>query len=262
MFNIDLTDKTIIISGVSGNIGGEIAKMIKRCGGSVIGIDLARPNNDITQYVDYFFTGNASSESSVSDFYDEVAKSKYFEKLDAVVCCAGTKGQLHDAENLNALEFVDCINSSVLSSALLIKYFTTEFKIRRKGNFILFSSTAGFKGNVLQPAYSAAKHAVNGLMKSYARELGPFGIRINSILPGLIISDMAKAINYELDSRKNKALGNLVDYKIPENSSDNIPLRRLGMPVDIANLVVFLLSPLSSYVHGAMINIDGGLLTK
>jgi NAD(P)-dependent dehydrogenase (short-subunit alcohol dehydrogenase family) len=262
MLNIDLTDKTIIISGVSGNIGCEIAKLIKSCGGLVIGIDLKKPHRDALQYIDYFYQGNLSNENNIRDFYDIVAKSKYFTNLDGVVCCAGTKGQLHDAENLNSAEFVECINSSVLSTALLVKYFSPHFKYKKYGNFILFSSTAGFKGNALQPAYTAAKHAINGLMKSYARELGPFGIRFNSILPGLIKSEMAKEINYQLDIRKNNSIANYVDYQIPENSSTNIPLRRLGLPIDVAYLVVFLLSPLSNYIHGAMINIDGGALVK
>ena len=112
------------------------------------------------------------------------------------------------------------------------------------------------------PAYVASKYAINGLMKSFARELGPWGIRVNSILPGLIDSNMSRSIFYQLKSRLNVKIDVSDQDLIDSEFIRSIPLGRLGQGKDINNLVMFLISDASSYIHGSMISIDGGLQVK
>ena len=183
-------------------------------------------------------------------------------EIDAVVCCAGIIGEITDAENINIDKFTACINSSVLGTMLFVKNFSSVFKKKKKGNFILLSSFAALRGTALMPAYVASKYAINGLMKSFARELGPWGIRVNSILPGLIDSNMARSIFYQLKSRLNVKIDVSDQDLIDSEFIRSIPLGRLGQGKDINNLVMFLISDASSYIHGSMISIDGGLQVK
>jgi len=256
--SVNINNYSVVILGVSGDIGMELAKRLTLSGAKVIGFDKLHVHSD---YLCEFFQGDASNYEQVNQFAI-LAIDKY--KIDAVVCCAGTIGEIKDAESLNPDLFLQCLQSSVMSTVNFVKAFTKYFKSKNSGNFIFLSSYAGLRGNALMPAYTAAKHAINGLMKSYARELGPFGIRVNSVLPGLINSEMAKHINHYLDSRGNPSLNskNPSLYNFPDSASDGIPLRRLGTPNDVAKCIIFLLSKDSSYVHGCMLNVDGGLLVK
>ena len=90
-------------------------------------------------------------------------------------------------------------------------------------------------------AYPASKFAVNGLTVSLARELGPKGIRVNAVAPGITLTDMMKAVPKEV-----------IDPLIKQ-----IPLRRLGQPEDIANAFVFLASDEASYITGVVLSVDG-----
>lgn len=106
------------------------------------------------------------------------------------------------------------------------------------------SSVVGVYGNVGQTNYSATKAGVIGLTKSWAKELGPKGIRVNAVAPGFIVTDMtAKVPQKVLDMMENKT-----------------PLKRLGQPEDIASAYLFLASDDAGYINGAVLSVDGGLV--
>ncbi|WP_366924502.1 3-oxoacyl-ACP reductase FabG [Metallumcola ferriviriculae] len=106
------------------------------------------------------------------------------------------------------------------------------------------SSVVGLYGNVGQTNYSATKAGVIGLTKSWAKELGPKGIRVNAVAPGFIVTDMtAKVPQKVLDLMENKT-----------------PLRKLGRPEDIASAYLFLGSDDASFINGAVLSVDGGLV--
>ncbi|MBQ7222788.1 MAG: SDR family oxidoreductase, partial [Bacteroidales bacterium] len=115
---------------------------------------------------------------------------------------------------------------------------------QRSGSIINMSSVVGVHGNAGQANYSASKAGMIGLAKSIAQEVGSRGIRANAVAPGFIITDMTAQLPEEtLNEWKNK-----------------IPLRRGGLPEDIANVCTFLASDLSSYVTGQVMQVDGGML--
>ena len=116
---------------------------------------------------------------------------------------------------------------------------------QRKGSIINMSSVVGVKGNTGQANYSASKAAINGFTKSTALELGSRNIRCNSIAPGFIATEMTKALGEE----------------IVQEWRDQVPLKRVGTPEDIANATLFLASDMSAYVTGQVIQVDGGMLT-
>jgi len=120
------------------------------------------------------------------------------------------------------------------------------------------SSTSGLHGNVGQINYSTAKMGIVGLTKTVAKEWGPFGIRCNAIAFGFIDTRLTRQKSdqvMEVDGNK-ILLGLPPDQKRDLN---NIPLRRFGTPIDAANGVLFLCSPLSSYVSGHCLEVTGGV---
>ena len=112
-----------------------------------------------------------------------------------------------------------------------------------KGNGVILSTSSmvSIYGQPSGFAYPASKFAVNGLTVSLARELGPKGIRVNAVAPGITLTDMMKAVPKEV-----------IDPLIKQ-----IPLRRLGQPEDIANAFVFLASDEASYITGVVLSVDG-----
>ena len=121
------------------------------------------------------------------------------------------------------------------------KYFLKQ----RDGSIINMSSVVGVGGNAGQSNYSASKAGIIGFTKSIAQELGSRNIRCNAIAPGFIETDMTAKLPDD----------------VRKNWIENIPLKRGGTPVDVANTAVFLASDLSSYVSGQVINVCGGMQT-
>ncbi|MFO1150450.1 MAG: SDR family oxidoreductase [Alsobacter sp.] len=129
----------------------------------------------------------------------------------------------------------------------LSQAFIPHMRTRRQGSIACMSSVSAQRGGGIfgGPHYSAAKAGVLGLAKAMARELGPDGIRVNSVTPGLIQTDITG------------------DKLTPEMKADiirGIPLSRLGDARDVANIYLFLASDLSAYVTGAVIDVNGGML--
>jgi 3-oxoacyl-[acyl-carrier protein] reductase len=115
---------------------------------------------------------------------------------------------------------------------------------RKKGVVISMSSVAGVYGNPAQTNYAASKAGIIGFSKSLAKELGPYGIRVNVVAPGWIHTDMTKDL----------------PQKVVDRVKPNIPLRRLGSPGDVAGLVAFLASDQASYITAQVVHVDGGVM--
>ena len=129
----------------------------------------------------------------------------------------------------------------------LSQAFIPHMRERRQGSIACMSSVSAQRGGGIfgGPHYSAAKAGVLGLAKAMARELGPDGIRVNCVTPGLIQTDITG--------------GKLTD-ELRAEIRKGIPLNRLGDAVDVARAYLFLASELSSYITGAVIDVNGGML--
>ena len=161
-------------------------------------------------------------------------------KIDILVNNAGVASstKLEDYEMDEYDKIVDLnIKSVFICSKAVLPYLKES-----KGTIINTSSMVSIYGQPSGVMYPASKFAVNGITKSLSRELAPYGIRVNAVLPGITETDMVKNLPKEMI----------------EPLIKTIPLGRIGTPDDVANAFLFLASDLSSFITGELLSVDGG----
>ena len=162
-------------------------------------------------------------------------------RIDVLVNNAGVTRDGYIAK-LSEADFDLVLDVSVKGAWLGTRAVAPLFRAQRSGSIINMSSLSGKIGNPGQTNYSAAKAALIGLTKASAKELGPSGVRVNAIQPGLIRTAMTLAMKPEIFAAKEA----------------EVPLGRAGLPEEVAGAAVFLASPLASYVNGAVLEVSGG----
>ena len=175
----------------------------------------------------------------------EAARAR-FGRIDVLVNNAGVQHRrmLEDTDLAYWDQTLDINLRGVLH---LAQAFIPHMRARRKGSIACMSSVSAQRGGGIfgGPHYSAAKAGVLGLAKAMARELGPDGIRVNCVTPGLIQTDIT---------------GGKLTPEMKTDILKGIPLNRLGDAIDVARIYLFLASDLSGYVTGAVIDVNGGML--
>lgn len=234
-----MTKKTAVITGAGQGLGRAMAERLAKDGFHVICVDI---NDGAARETARIVEG----ESHVCDITDRDAVHRLGEAVahcDVLVNNAGVwsfesllESTEQDAERV--------IHVNVLGTMWCTQAFVPHMRRAGGGSIINVSSAAAWTQSPGIGVYPATKSAVESLTKTYALELGPDNIRVNAIGPGLIVSD-GTAANYEGDRVKERAQG--------------VPMRRVGAPVDIANVVSFLAGPDSSYVSGQVMYVDGGI---
>ena len=185
-------------------------------------------------------------KANIGDFEEaknlvEKAKEK-FGKVDILVNNAGiTKDNL--ILRMNESDFDNVINVNLKGSFNCLKAVTPIMLKQKHGKIINMASVVGVIGNPGQVNYCASKAGVIGMTKSLARELGSKNINVNAIAPGFIDTDMTRVLSE--DQKK--------------NILSQVPLKRLGLASDIANVAAFLASEDSDYITGQVIHVDGGM---
>lgn len=243
-----LEGKVALITGAARGIGKAIALKFASEGADIIFTDLVIDENGeatIKEIAEFGVRVLAIASNAAS--FDEAHKVveegvKEFGKIDILVNNARiTKDGLMMRMSEQQWDAVIGVN---LKSAFNFTHAITPVMMRQKnGSIINMSSVVGVSGNAGQANYSASKAGMIGLAKSIAQELGSRGVRANAVAPGFIITDMTAKLPEE----------------IKKEWAEKIPLRRGGLPEDIANVCTFLASDMSSYVTGQVISVCGGM---
>lgn len=251
-----LDGKVAVVTGGASGIGrGIVTKFIDEGACVVVtdiddvrGAQLADTLGDRARYVHTDVTVEADVEGAVA------AAVETFGQLDIMVNNAGAQGDPAPIMAPNPGGF-DRTLALLTRSVLLGHSYAAQQFVRQSstGSIISTCSAASLQGGWSTPGYTTAKHAVVGLIRQAASELGPLGIRSNGIAPGIIMTPIMSRTFGVDDSRTEEFLGFLADRLGPTQ-----PSRRVGYPADIAAVATFLASNLSDYVNGTVIPVDGG----
>jgi NAD(P)-dependent dehydrogenase (short-subunit alcohol dehydrogenase family) len=167
-----------------------------------------------------------------------------FGRLDVAVNNAGTEGKTGPIAAQSAESYAATFDTNVLGVLLSLKHELRVMSAQKSGSIINISSTFGRVGAAGASLYVASKHAVEGLTKSAALEVAPFGVRVNIVAPGPIETEMLHRFAGSEQRMASFAAG--------------VPLNRLGRPEEIAEAILFVASDKASYLSGASIPVNGG----
>ena len=241
---IDLSNLNIILTGATGAIGGEILNKLYKCNSKIIatGSNQEKLNKIKEKYKNIIVKRMDISDHSKIESFIEECNELFQNKIDILINNAGiTRDNL--TIRMKDEEWNNVINLNLTSTFMLSKNVIKKMLKNKNGKIINISSVVGHTGNIGQSNYAASKAGMIGMSKSLAQEYGKKNIKINCISPGFIKSEMTDKISD--------------DFK--KNLEKKISLERFGMPEDVANVVVFLVSGLSDYITGETIHVNGGM---
>ena len=249
LFN--LSNKRVLITGASKGMGKAMATALLGYGAHVVissrkqdqleacaeELKVSTGNDKVYPYA--FNMSNENEMSSLTDFaFDRLGY------IDVIVGNAGVNPYYGSIEEISSEAYQKIMNTNVYANLKLVNLISPSMRKRGNGSIIFTSSIGAFQPSTGLGAYNMSKLSLLGLTRNLAAELGPFGIRVNSICPGLIKTDFAKAIWDSPEGEK--------------RAKSDIPLGRLGETDDFKGIAVYLASDASSYMTGQALTICGG----
>ena len=248
MIETGLRDKVVIVTGGAAGIGKATARRFAQEGCRVASWDVnsaAAEEGGLFQKVD---TSNATAV--------EAAAGEVMARWGAIHVLVNNAGILRDGQLIKYKEgalvgtmsdeqFDSVINVNLRGVFLCTRAIVPHMITSGGGVILNASSVVGLYGNFGQTNYVAAKSGLIGMTRVWARELGRYHIRVNAVAPGFIATDMVKGM----------------PEKILQSMREHTPLGRMGQPEDIANAYLWLASDAASFVSGAVLSVDGGVVT-
>jgi NAD(P)-dependent dehydrogenase (short-subunit alcohol dehydrogenase family) len=250
-----LSSKVALITGAGSGIGRDSALLFAREGAKVVAVDKTSAVNETAEQicsaggVADAIIADAGSEADVAGFVDH-AMARHG-ALDVIFANAGIAGGWFRTTDLTVEQWTEVLRVNLIGPFLAIKHASRVMTPRGKGSIICTASVAGLKANAGSSHYAASKAGVISLVQTSAYSLAGTGVRVNAICPGLIETGMTRG-TFE----RARAKGS--EGKIGQLN----PLKRYGVPIEIANMALFLASDEASYVNGQAIPVDGGLTSS
>ena len=248
----DMAGRVAIVTGSSRGIGQAIAEALADHGAKVtITSRNLGPCEDVAAAINAKHPGAAiavasslSSKESLQALVDTARTA--FGRIDVLVCNAASNPHYGPMATITDEQLRKTLDHNIVAQHWLIQMVVPEMLERRSGSIVIVSSIGGLRGSPILGAYAITKAADIQMTKNLAREYGAANVRVNSIAPGLVRTDFAKAL-----------------WENPENlkaSTASAAMGRIGEPHEIAGAAVFLASDASSFMTGQTIVVDGGVV--
>jgi sorbitol-6-phosphate 2-dehydrogenase len=257
---LDLGKKVVIVTGGMSGIGAQIAKTLHANNATVVVCDL-NINEEAKSYASLLIKCNIANKADVDAMIRTVIDE--YHQIDALVNNAGVNRPrllVDYYKKDNQYEATEADFDFIVNVNQKGPFLCTQAAVRQmidngKGTIVNISSEAGTEGSAGQSIYSATKGALNSFTRSWAKELGKFGIRVVGIAPGI---NKRTNMNNDENYRALAYTRGWDPNKIDDDYTGSIPLGRPGEHYELADLVSYLVSDHSSYITGTIVNISGG----
>ncbi len=238
-----LKGRRALVTGGGAGIGAAIAEALAAAGAAVRTAD-ANPQAAADHIVDI------TSDGAVAQMFEHLDHD--LGGLDILVNNVGIAGETGPVEGLDPESFDHCLKVNVGGTFRVTRHAVRRLRASVAGCVVNISSTAGHLAYPLRSAYSASKWAVEGLTRTWAAELGPAGIRVNCVAPGTVAGERMDGVI----AAEAAATGATID-SVRRGYVEQVAMRTLVEPSDIAAMVVFLSSEAARFVNGQVISVDG-----
>lgn len=257
----DMKDKVVIITGAASGLGRQTAEILASQGVKLTLVDLNEET--LKEVEEIILTNNEGAEvlSIAGDVSDEELAKKYtkdtvekFGKIDGFFNNAGIGGKQNLTEDFGSEEFDRVVSINLNGVFYGMQHVLKVMRDQGFGSVVNCASVGGIRGVGNQSGYAASKHGVVGLTKNSGIEYGQYGVRVNAIAPGAIMTEMVENSLKQMNPDNPEEAGK-------EFVSVN-PMKRFGKPEEVAGLVTFLLADESAFVNAQTIPVDGGQSQK
>lgn len=249
--------KSVIITGAGSGLGRAAAIQIAKEKGKLALVDLnpaglqetEREIRDIAPEAEIIsVTANVANESEVQNYVAETLAN--FGSIDGFFNNAGIEGKQNPTEDFGSDEFGKVLSINLNGVFYGLKHVLKVMREQGSGAVVNTASVGGIRGVGNQSGYAAAKHGVVGLTRNSGIEYGQYGVQVNAIAPGAIMTPMVEGSLKQMDPENWESVGQAF---VEPN-----PMKRFGKPEEVGQLVAFLLSGDAGFINAAVIPIDGG----
>lgn len=245
-----LKNKTAVITGARGGIGRATVEAFAKNGASIWACIRSKDDKFESEMYQLAKKWNVeirvlcfdlSDENQIKSIVSEIRKSK--KPVDILVNNAGIVEESTSFMMTSIDKMRRVMETNFLGTTILTQYISRIMMRQNRGGIVNISSVAAIDGMPAQYEYASSKAALLGGVKQLSRELAEYNIRVNAVAPGIV----------------NTKMGDKIDEELKKETLSRIAMKRMGNPNEIANVIMFLASDLSSYITGQVIRVDGGI---
>lgn len=254
MYFSELREKIVLVIGSSQGIGQSVVETFQKEKATVIACDIAFEEPKLTKVTKEFYKVHLdiSNENEIVALVQQLEKAHLIPNILVNVAGISTVDFLTES---HTEDFDKVLAVNTRGTYLSSKHITALMQRHQiSGRVIFVASQAGKNGYKGMSGYVASKHAVLGLCKTLALEVAQDGILVNAVCPGIIETPMKHRERVE-----GGEIRGMTAQEVLEEDQSQVPLGRTGSTQDVANVILFLASPLSSYMTGQAINVTGGM---